>query len=358
MHEAVSERVSHKGPARPRRDEQHLDERRAVVLRAVVEEYIESAEPVGSQRVARTRQLGVSSATVRNDMAALEREGFLTQPHTSAGRIPTDRGYRYFVDRLARVETLRAPYAARVSDFFTRAQSALEDMLHETSRLLAGITDQAALVVGPQIAAASVMSVQLVPLRPDVVLAVAVLSNGAVEKVTLHLDRDQDEEVVHRAGEAVAEAATGRPLDEMGDPKRTGSRGVDELSAETLSRLGDLAGVDAGEPVFVGGASNIAAEAGDFSAAETVSRLLGLLEQQFLVVTLARNLLEQGVSVRIGSENERVELKECSVILAPVTVGDDLAGSVGVLGPTRMDYARAMAAVTTVSNSLARHLSS
>lgn len=336
-------------------DEQ-LDERKQAVLKAVVEEYIATAEPVGSQRVAKTRRLGVSSATVRNDMAALEREGFLAQPHTSAGRVPTDKGYRFFVDHLARVEALGAPYAATVSDFFTSAQSALDDMLHETSQMLARITEHAALVVGPEVADATLMSVQLVPLQPDTVLVVAVLSNGGVEKSVIRLDDHLAEDAVERAGATLAGAAIGATLAGVQDPGPTGDADVDDLTTQAVEELRSVAGRPTHEPVFVGGTSNIAAEARDFSAAETVSRLLELLEQQVLVVALTRSLIDSGMTVRIGSENDRRELKECSIVLAPVTVGEDVAGTVGVLGPTRMDYSRAIAAVSTVSDRLSRHL--
>lgn len=334
---------------------EELDERREQVLRAVVEEYVATAEPVGSARVA-GGHVGVSSATVRNEMAALERDGYLDQPYTSAGRVPTDKGYRYFVDHLGRVEALGAPYAAKVSDFFARAQTALEDMLHQTTRLLAGITEQAALVVGPQADDARIMSSQLVTLQRDVVLVVTVLSNGAVEKAAIRLEEDVEEETVERAGSAVTAATSGSTLAGVAGPEPTGEHGADRLASLAVERIREFADEETTEPVYVGGTSNIAAEAADFSASETVSRLLEMLEQQFLVVTLARNLIDSGVTVRIGEENERVELRECAVIMAPVILGDGTAGTVGVLGPTRMDYARAMAAVTTVSERLARHL--
>src|SRR3954471_12365542 len=126
-----------------------MDERKALILQAIVEQYIETAQPVGSQTVARSRRLGVSSATVRNDMTTLEREGYITQPHTSAGRIPTDKGYRYFVDHLGRLDTASPQWSA-VNEFFRSAHLALEDVLRETSTLLSRITAHAAVVVGPQ----------------------------------------------------------------------------------------------------------------------------------------------------------------------------------------------------------------
>ena len=180
-----------------------LDERKAAILRAVVEEYVETAEPVGSQRVAGSRKLGVSSATVRNDMTVLEREGYITQPYTSAGRIPTDLGYRYFVDHFTSEGALRIAQRRAVAEFFESAHRALEDLLHETSQLLSRVTDHTAMVVGPQPEVAQVRGVQLVTLHPGVVLAVAVLSNGAVEKYTLELPDVLDEAQVGAAASAL-----------------------------------------------------------------------------------------------------------------------------------------------------------
>src|SRR5437868_5861217 len=168
-----------------------LDDRKAAILRAVVEEYIETAQPVGSSHIA--PPLNVSSATVRNEMAALETEGYLLQPHTSAGRVPTDKGYRWFVDSLdslAGPAQLGSGQVQQVRSFFAKAHGELEQMLHDTSRLLSDLTAHTAVVVGPQHEAARVRSAQLVGLGNGVALAVVVLSNGAVEKRTLNVADD------------------------------------------------------------------------------------------------------------------------------------------------------------------------
>src|SRR4051794_38317326 len=154
-----------------------LDERKAAILRAVVEGYIETAQPVGSSHIAPA--VSVSSATVRNDMVALEQEGYLQQPHTSAGRVPTDKGYRYFVDTLAGPGRLETDQVHQVKAFFDKAQGELEQMLHDTSRLLSDLTQHTAVVIGPPHEAATLRSIQLVGLGGPVALVVVVLSNGA-----------------------------------------------------------------------------------------------------------------------------------------------------------------------------------
>ncbi|MEW6472937.1 MAG: heat-inducible transcriptional repressor HrcA [Actinomycetota bacterium] len=334
-----------------------MDERKAAILKALIEEYVETGQPVGSSTVARGAALGVSSATIRNEMAVLEREGYVTHPHTSAGRVPTDKGYRHFVDHLARQKDLQPAARQEVAQFFATAHHALEDMLHETSLLLSRITAHAAVVVGPQPDTARVRSVQLVRLHETSLLVVAVLSNGQVERQFIELATEIDD---GRIGAAIAVLETqlrDHTLADLPTLRATGDAATDELARQARDAL--VARVTSGgnEPVYVGGASRIAAELDAFTASETVGRLLEVLEHQYLVVTLVRDLIDQGVTVRIGSENQLEDLRECSVVLARFDIEGRPAGSVGVLGPTRMNYPQAMAAVAAVSRRLGEHLS-
>src|SRR5688572_7865616 len=171
-----------------------LDERKAAIVRAVVEEYVDTAQPVGSAHVAQSAAVAVSSATVRNDMAALEQEGYLRQPHTSAGRIPTEKGYRFFVDHLGQPASLRRQDAVQVRSFFEQAHGELEQMLHDTSRLLGDLTTYAGVVVGPASGDTVIRSIQLVGISPTVAFLVVVLSTGSVEKHTLELSDAVGEE--------------------------------------------------------------------------------------------------------------------------------------------------------------------
>ena len=333
-----------------------LDERKAAILRAVVEEYIQTAEPVGSQRVARSRKLGVSSATVRNDMTVLEHEGYITQPHTSAGRIPTDLGYRYFVDHFTKEGALRVAHQRAVAEFFATAHRALEDLLHETSQLLSRVTDHTAMVVGPQPEVARLRGVQLVTLHPGVVLAVAVLSNGAVEKYTLELADQPDDAQVSSAAAALEAHWHGCAFNELPALAPSGDGAVDALAHAVRAGFAQLVAERPMEMLYVGGTSRLAAEQESFATAESAAHLLELLEHQVVVVSLVRNLLDHGVNVSIGSENEIEELRDCAIVLAPYRVEGELAGTVGVLGPTRMDYRQTIGAVAAVSQQLGRLL--
>ena len=331
-----------------------MDERRAAILRAVVEGYIETAQPVGSAAVARDGSVTVSPATIRNEMVALEQDGYLVQPHTSAGRIPTDKGYRHFVDSFVPAPgPLDAARRQQVSSFFAKAHGALEDMLHSTTQLLTNLTDYAAVVVGPAHEAAAVRSVQLVALGPRIVLVVVVLSNGVVEKRSLDLAEEPGDERIGAANAHLAHHLVGTTPAELATIPPSGDAAVDGLVQSALTAL--RTGHDE-EPdqVFVGGAARMA-EA--FDAVETVRQVLATLEQQYVVVSLLEDVLGRGLSVAIGTEHGLAPLSECAVVVAPYEVEGEPAGAIGVLGPTRMNYPQALAAVAVVSRRLGARLS-
>jgi len=334
-----------------------LDDRKAAVLRAVVREYIETAQPVGSAHVARTTELGVSPATVRNEMAALEREGYLAQPHTSAGRVPTDQGYRFFVDHLTGPGALPASQRQQVRDFFANAHGELEQMLHDTSSLLSGLTSYAALVLAPPSERATVRSMQVVGLGNRVAMVVAVLSNGSVEKAMLDIDADVGDERLAAASSHLSAHLEGTSLGDDVAVPASGDRRLDSLVDTVLEALGRPADRDH-DHVYVGGASRMAAA---FDAVDTVRQVLAILEQQYVVVSLLREVIdyegEQGISVSIGTELGVQNLAECSIVVAPYEIEGEPLGTVGVLGPTRMNYPQAMAAVAVVSERLGRSLS-
>lgn len=337
-----------------------LDERKAAILRAVVEEYIDTAQPVGSAHVMQAPGVQVSSATVRNDMATLEQEGYLRQPHTSAGRIPTEKGYRFFVDALGAPGALRGSDAQQVRTFFEHAHVELEQMLQDTSRLLGDLTSYAGVVVGhnPQ-SDATVRSVQVVGITASAALVVVVLSNGSVEKHTLDL-ADGGPSLTEGIGDERLGAATAHLAAHLVGTARhalaplvtTGDAPVDALCSLAVASLRSERGDDP-DQVFVGGTSRIARA---FDAIETVREVLGILEQQYVVVTLLRDVVDRGLQVAIGTETGMAPLADCALIVAPYQVDGEPAGSIGVLGPARMDYPQAMAAVGVVSRRLSRRL--
>jgi len=331
-----------------------LDERKASILRTVVEEYIQSAQPVGSGHVAAAPGVLVSSATVRNDMAVLEQEGYLRQPHTSAGRVPTDKGYRYFVDSLVGPTSLDQSSAQQVRSFFNRAHGELEQMLSDTTRLLSSLTDSAALIVGPPQEAAVVRSAQFVALGARVVLIVVVLSNGVVEKRTLELHEELDEVRLAVATAHLSGIVVGTHLARVPEHRSSGDALVDGLVTAALRALSADDSPGELDHVFVGGTARMA---GAFEAVDTVRQVLTILEQQLVVVTLLRDVLDRGLSVAIGAETGMASLAECSLVVAQYLIDGEPVGSIGVLGPTRMNYPQALAAVAVVGKRLGQRLS-
>lgn len=341
-----------------------MDERKASILRAVVGEYIETAQPVGSSWVARAAGIGVSSATIRKEMMALEEEGYLTQPHTSAGRVPTDRGYRYFVDSLTDPTGIDAARREQISEFFSRTRGAIEVMLHGTSKLLANLTEYAAVVVGPPHDDATIRSVQLVSLGGRSAIVVVVLSNGAIERAPIEVTDDTSDLVLQDASRHLCNALVGHtmrsglrasgPLGDISSQVPNDSHNT--VAALVCSAVEALKSLDTqvADQFFVGGASHMAQA---FDAVETVRQVLDTLEQQYLVVSLLQDVLDRGLSVAIGHEHGLEPLADCSVVVSPYEVDGERAGAIGVFGPTRMHYPEALTAVALVSQSLGARLS-
>lgn len=336
-----------------RQDPRNLDNRKAAILRAVVQQYIETAQPVGSSSISARDDVAVSSATVRNDMTQLERDGYLAQPHTSAGRVPTEKGYRFFVDSLAGPGPLSPANVRLVREFFATTHGELEQMLSETSRLLADVTGTTAVVVGEPAEQAVIRSVQLVDLTPRTMLGVAVISNGVVLKRTVDLDADVEAGVLSSAQSLLGESVVGRPLRELAAWEAPDRHPGAVLARMICSALQDAVESEA-HRVFVDGRSRLA---GSFDAVETIEAVLGILEQQFVVVSLLKELVDGGLAVAIGSESGVAPLADCSLVVAPYQADGEPAGAIAVLGPTRMNYPETLSAVAVVSQRLSRLLS-
>jgi heat-inducible transcriptional repressor len=283
-------------------------------------------------------------------MAQLEHEGYLVQPHTSAGRIPTDKGYRYFVDHLTTPGRLDRATTRQVGEFFSAAHGRLEEMLHQTSNLLATLTNNAGVVVGPRAEAVPVRRVQFVSLSAATATVIVVFANGTVENVTIELAEGDDDLKLSAAGVHLSAALDGRVLGAVSALTDTGDAAVDRLCHTALDALHEAASP---EQVFTGGA---AAVANAFDAVEIVRSVLATLEQQFVVVTLVSDIVNRGMSVAIGVEHGVEPLSACSVVVAPVVVDGEHLGSVGVLGPTRMNYPQALATVEVVSEQLGHRI--
>lgn len=334
--------------------EEGLDTRKAEILQAIVQEYVRGGEPIGSRRLVDSAGLRVSPATVRSEMAALEDAGYITQPHTSAGRVPTEKGYRYFVDALTRTSPVRAEQRAALQGLLEGSLD-LEDLLRRASGVLSRLTRYAGLVVAPRLDRSRLRHVELVRLGPTTVLAVLIADTGWVEKRLLDLEIPVEEHDVQRACHTVNEAAAGLRTAVVPDVVAGVAAGAPAELRMLVEAIGEAVRTGLVSPpveeVFVGGSANIAA-AGYFEELEQVQRVYEILEEQVLVLRLLRDVLSAGdPAVRIGGELPR-ELTTCSVVAASYEAAGEPVGSVGVLGPIRMDYPRTLGAVQAVASSL------
>jgi heat-inducible transcriptional repressor len=336
-------------------EERTLGERQSAVLRAVVIQHIRTGVPVGSGTVASRNRLGVSSATIRNDMSSLEELGYLAQPHTSAGRIPTDLGYRFYVDTLPPRPALLPTHRRAITSFFGHAPSDVEETLRRTTSLLSRLTHHAAVAVSPVLSVSRVVRAELVPFGSAALLLV-VGDTGRVDKGVIELPEAADEETIAAISAILAGSVAGVSYQDAGRLVSGLARAAAEpgrslltSAAEALGELGS-----ASEHVFVGGVANIARDR-SFRRRETVRRMFEALEEEAAIERFLRRLLSgQEVSVRIGRENPLAAMREASVVVAPYLLAGRPAGEVAVIGPTRMEYPTAISAVRAVSVGLSR----
>lgn len=337
-----------------------LDERKLAVLRAIVEDYVRTEEPVGSKALVDRHNLGVSSATVRNDMAALEEEGYIQQPHTSAGRIPTDKGYRLFVDKLTSIKPM-SPAERRAISTFLEGAVDLDDVVNRTVRLLAQLTRQVAVVQYPTLTRSRVRHVELVTLSSTRLLLVLITSTGRVEQRVVDVKTTLRDDLLRDIRSRLNAKVVGKKLSEVSsvvsDLPDTFDIDDRPYVATIVATFLETVVERPDERIAVGGTANLIPLGHEFHF--SIRPVLEALEEQ---VVLLRLLGEANgpsrVTVRIGSENPYAELSSASVVASGYGPGDETVANLGVVGPTRMDYPGTMGAVRAVARYVSRILAS
>ncbi|MBN0048294.1 heat-inducible transcriptional repressor HrcA [Streptomyces actuosus] len=327
-----------------------LSERRLQVLRAIVQDYVGTEEPVGSKALTERHSLGVSPATVRNDMAALEEEGFIAQPHTSAGRIPTDKGYRLFVDKLAGVKPMSPPERRAIQNFLEGAVD-LDDVVARTVRLLAQLTRQVAVVQYPSLTRSTVRHVELLALAPARVMLVLITDTGRVEQRVVDCPVPFGEASLADLRARLNSRVAGRRftdvprlVEDLPDGFEAEDRGT---VCTVLSTLLETLVEENEERLMIGGTANLTRFAHDFPL--TIRPVLEALEEQVVLLKLLGEAQDPGVTVRIGHENAHEGLNSTSVVSVGYGSGGEAVAKLGVVGPTRMDYPGTMGAVRAVA---------
>lgn len=336
-----------------------MDDRKLDVLRAIVEDYVATREPVGSKALAERHNFGVSSATLRNDMAALEEEGYLVSPHTSAGRIPTDKGYRLFVDRIAQVKPMSQAERRAIHQFLDSAVD-LDDVMQRTVRLLAQLTRQVALVQYPTLTRSGVQHVEIVGLGTRRVMLIVIADTGRVEQRTVESPIDVTDEALLDLRTRLNAAVAGKSFNRVSEAAQTVPAETPPeyrpLAASVLVSLLETVVERQEDRIVMGGTANLARFGEDYTF--TVGPVLEALEEHVVLLRLLQEAgSEDDLTVRIGSENEVVGLSTSAVVTTGYGPASQSIAHIGVLGPTRMDYPGTMGSVRAVAQYLGRILS-
>ncbi|HJE89645.1 MAG TPA: heat-inducible transcriptional repressor HrcA [Dietzia timorensis] len=339
------------------------EDRRAQVLRAIVADYISSQEPVGSKALVDRHNLGVSSATIRNDMAVLEDEGFITQPHTSSGRVPTEKGYRQFVDAIHELKPLSRAETHAIQSFLEEAVD-LDDVLRRAVRLLAQLTQQVAVIQYPILGQATVRHLEVVDLTPSRLLLVVITDTGRVEQRVVDMGRPVSADDISALRTLLGQAVSGKRLaDASSDLAEAAAEAPDYIRTAAVQASSVLIETLVEQPetrLMLGGTANLTRNAGSFDG--SLQRVLEALEEQVILLKLlaASRDLAAGpgrISVQIGEETNAEDLRGTAVVASQYGPEGSALGGMGVLGPTRMDYPGTMASVAAVARYVGQMLS-
>ncbi|GAE33353.1 heat-inducible transcriptional repressor HrcA [Halalkalibacter akibai] len=335
-----------------------LTDRQLLILHAIVDDYIRSAEPVGSRSISKREDITFSPATIRNDMADLEELGFLEKPHSSAGRIPSQRGYRYYVDNLLMPHHLTDDEESGIQSIFSERIREVEEAIQHSARVLSNMTSYVSLVLGPEMFEATLRSIQIIPLSKGSAILILVTNTGHVENQTISVPESIEPTDLERTVNILNERLMGVPLyklrekmeSEVKDVLRSHVRNYDHV----LNMLGSSLELEKAEKIFYSGKTNILSQP-EFRDVDKVRMILNMLEEDEMMHQILRSPTS-GIQVRIGQENNLEAFDSCSLITASYSIGGKHMGTIGILGPTRMEYRRVIGVVDTLSKDLTKLL--
>ncbi len=345
-----------------------LDERKKRILQAIVDSYIASAEPVGSRFLARRYDLGVSPATIRNEMADLEEMGYLEQPHTSSGRIPSDKGYRFYVDFLLDIHLLADQEIKRINQWYQSRVREIDLQIQRTAKIISQVTQYTSVVMGPSLSEQKLNYLQLLPVGAGSAVVVLVDEAGIVEHRTVDIPSGISEEELSGLTKIMNERLKGRTLEEVKtslmrelNAELTGYMDryqlVQDIIEQLVLAMDETIWENQEEKVYLGGTTNILNQP-EFRNIEKARQILSLLEEERALHQALSELAPEGITIRIGKENSLAEMSNCSMITARYEIEGKTVGSIGVLGPTRMDYSHVVSVLNVIAKNLNRSLSS
>jgi heat-inducible transcriptional repressor len=331
-----------------------LTDRQLLILQVIVDDFIRSAQPVGSRSLSKKDEISFSSATIRNEMADLEELGFIEKTHTSSGRVPSEKGYRYYVDHLLAPQVLNRQEISTLKSVFAEKIYEFEKIIQKSAKILSDLTYYTSIVLGPAVSINKLKRIQIIPLNKDTAIAIFVTDTGHVENRTFHIPASIDASELEKTVNILNERLTDVPLDELNDKiykevatlLRQHIQNVDLM----LYTIGETFKMPVNEKLFFGGKTNILSQP-EFHDLTKIRSLLNMIEHEEWVSELIRKK-SAGINVKIGSENKNLAMENCSLITATYSIGREKLGTIAILGPTRMEYSRVISLLQFLSNDL------
>ena len=330
-----------------------LDDRKKQVLQAVIEEYISTAEPVSSGTIVEKYNLGFSSATIRNDMAELEHEGYLEKPHTSAGRIPSVKGYRFYVDELLNDENISLEEVQYIKSQLETKVNEIEDLTKITTNTISDITHYATVAIGPNSSNNLIKDIKFVLLGERMLMAVILTENGAIKETIIKYDEDINQNQVEGLNFTFNNKLRGKPLEKIDKP-------MEEYILSTMSDQVSVIkpiiqqmnkAIEESDKIYLKGANNVF-DFPEFKKIDTARNFLSILDTKEEMLEVLNSGLAKDINVYIGEENEKEELKDLSIVTFKHTVGGKDLGTIGIIGPKRMDYSKVISIMKYISKRL------
>ena len=336
-----------------------LGTRKLKILQAIIDDYIRTAEPVGSRTLAKKYGLGISSATIRNEMSDLEEMGFLEQPHTSAGRVPSDKAYRLYVDKLMKVRSLDQREAEYIRETYESTLDQIEQIIFHTAEILSEVTNYTSLAMAPRLSKVTIRHIQLVQVDGEFALLVIVTSSGILRDTLIRIPEGINNDYLSRVSNILNEQFRGKTIDQIDTEDLANIRDKFLKNRKFFSSLLDILIQRFRESekreVYLGGMTNIF----NFPEYQDIIRaqsFLNLMEEKDLLYDILSNSTDDGVWVSIGSENSYDELHDCSIVTATYSLEDRVLGTIGLIGPTRMEYSKTVSVMDYMGKALSRYL--
>jgi len=331
-----------------------LTDRQLLILQVIVDDFIQNAQPVGSRSLAKKDEISFSSATIRNEMADLEELGFIEKTHTSSGRIPSEKGYRYYVDHLLSPQKLEHRDIHKIKSIFAERIYEMELIVKNSAKILSELTNYTAIVLGPTLKEHKLKKIQIVPLNKETAIAIIVTDTGHVENKMFHLPESLDSSDIEKLVNILNDRLTGVSLDRLNDYifKEVAvllRQHIHQYDA-ILHNLADSLKITHSEKLFFGGKTNMLSQP-EFHDIDKVRNLLKLIEQEDDFYEILRKN-PTGIHIRIGRENNNSAMEDCSLITATYSVGKEQLGSIAILGPTRMEYSRVVSLMQVLAKDL------